>query len=63
MVSQGNRYLQEIPFDGRKDYSMVKSVTLKREKMQWHFIKINSKNMYAENVKNKEIVNFDLKDS
>jgi hypothetical protein len=35
---------------------MVKSVTLYRENVQWYFREINSKNMYDENVKNKEIM-------
>jgi hypothetical protein len=39
---------------------MIKSITLWREKVQWCFKETSSRNIYAENIKNKEIVNIVL---
>jgi hypothetical protein len=36
---------------------MIKSIILWREKVQWCFKETNSGNIYAENIKNEEIVN------
>jgi hypothetical protein len=36
---------------------MIKSIALQWEKIQWYFKKINSKNIYAKNIENEEIVN------
>jgi hypothetical protein len=40
---------------------MFKSITLYREKVQWYFRKIDSKNMYTENVKKEKILNLEFK--
>jgi hypothetical protein len=37
---------------------MLKAVILLRKKIQWYFRETSSKNIYAENIKNKKIVNF-----
>ena len=50
-------YMQKVIFDGCDDFLMVKSIALWREKVRWYFRDIDSENMYAKNIKNKEIVN------
>jgi len=49
--------MQKVIFDGCDDFLMVKSIALWREKVRWYFRDIDSENMYAKNIKNKEIVN------
>ena len=50
-------YLQKVIFDGCDDSLMVKLIALWREKVRWYFRDIDSENIYAKNIENKEIVN------